>query len=90
MSDTVSRVLPSKPFTTPMPAVTPPCMSAADVVRILRRACEDLGGQKRWAEAAELSPQYVNDVLAGRKAPGELMCLALGLERVVTYRRRGS
>lgn len=44
--------------------------------------------QVAWAKAHGVSPAYVSDVLAGRREPGKLVLDALGLERVVTYRRK--
>lgn len=44
--------------------------------------------QVAWAKANGVSPAYVSDVLAGRREPGKLVLDALGLERVVTYRRK--
>lgn len=44
--------------------------------------------QTAWAKANGVSPAYVSDILAGRREPGKLVLDALGLERVVTYRRK--
>ncbi len=57
------------------------------MLALLRRRCDDAGGQASWAAANGVSPQYVNDVLHGRREPGEGILRPLGLERVVTYRR---
>jgi hypothetical protein len=63
-------------------------LTAADVVRRLRAAVDSVGDQKTWAQAQDLSPSYVNDVLRGRREPGESILVALGLERVVIFRER--
>lgn len=42
---------------------------------------------KTWCEANAVSPQYVVDVMRGRRAPGRKILTILGLERIVTYRR---
>jgi hypothetical protein len=34
------------------------------------------------------APAYVNDVLNERREPGDKILEALGIERIVTYRRR--
>jgi transcriptional regulator with XRE-family HTH domain len=62
-------------------------MTEHDVVALLRRRCEAPESQASFARAAGVSQQYVNDVLKRDKAPGEAILRALGLERVVTYRR---
>jgi transcriptional regulator with XRE-family HTH domain len=58
-----------------------------DVLEVLRRKCE---GRTQNAVAAELgvSPAYLSDVLNQRKEPGEGILEPLGIERVVTYRRK--
>jgi DNA-binding transcriptional regulator YdaS (Cro superfamily) len=56
-----------------------------DVVSRLRAACKEAGGQARWASAAGVTPQYVSDVLLGRRAPGDAVVRPLGLERDVRY-----
>lgn len=44
--------------------------------------------QAEWARKHGVSPAYVSDVLAGRREPGKLVLDALGLERVITYRKK--
>lgn len=51
----------------------------------LREECEKAGGQARWAEQNGVSAAYVNDVLHGRRDPGDSICAPLGLRRLVTY-----
>lgn len=62
-------------------------MTADDVRKMLRKACDAAGSQKAWAEQAGVTPQYVQDVLSARREPAERICAALGVERVTTYRR---
>lgn len=65
-------------------------MTADDVRKLLTKACEAhraIGGQKAWAKINGLSPAYVSDVLSGRREPGESICRALGIRRVVSYRK---
>ncbi len=52
---------------------------------LLRTECEKMGGQKEWAEAANVSAPYVSDVLNNRRQPGESITRALGYRRVVQY-----
>lgn len=47
-----------------------------------------LPSQTAWAKANGISPAYVSDVIAGRREPGKLILDALGLERVITYRKK--
>lgn len=44
------------------------------------------GLQANFAEAHGLSRAYVNDVLRGRRDPGEKILKAVGALRIVTYR----
>ncbi|KKK63354.1 hypothetical protein LCGC14_2995130 [marine sediment metagenome] len=61
-------------------------MLTVDEVRLeLWKAVETEGTQKAWAENRDLSPQYISDVLNGRREPGPLILAGLGLRRVVTY-----
>lgn len=62
-------------------------MTTDKVRDILRKACRKAGGQSQWAGLNGMSGVYVSDVLAGRKEPAGKMLTALGLERVVTYRK---
>lgn len=59
-----------------------------DILATLRRQVDSAGSQKALAARLGVSPQYLNDVLLGRKEPGEGILEPLGLERVVSYRRR--
>ena len=58
------------------------------VLALLRRRCDEAGGQKVWARANGISTAYVSDVLNGRREPGDGILRPLGLEKVVTYRRK--
>jgi hypothetical protein len=62
-------------------------MTAEKVREMLRNVCRKAGGQSQWAGLNGMSGVYVSDVLAGRKEPAGKMLAALGLERVVTYRK---
>lgn len=54
-------------------------LSASDVRNRLRKACEQAGAQAQWAINHDVSPQFVNDVLNDRRAPGPAITRALGL-----------
>lgn len=61
-------------------------MTAEEVRQLLHSACLKAGGRKCFAEQADISQQYICDVLNGRREPGQSVLEALGLERVITYR----
>ena len=44
--------------------------------------------QKDVAAKLGVSQQYLSDVLTGRRAPGKSILDALGLEKVISYRRK--
>ena len=58
----------------------------ADLIAILRSECGRAGGQQAWARRKGFSPQYVNDVLRGRRDVSEAMANALGFVREVRFR----
>ncbi len=62
-------------------------MSEAEVIKCLRGLIDERhgGDQASWARENDLSAQYVNDVLRGRRSPGPRMLDALNLRRVVLY-----
>jgi DNA-binding transcriptional regulator YdaS (Cro superfamily) len=62
-------------------------MTLDQVLALLRRQCDEAGGQAAWAKAVGVSPSYVSDVLVGRREPGAGILRHLGLVRVVTYRK---
>lgn len=63
-------------------------MTADNVRALLKRSCDAAGSQSAWAKANNATPAYVSDVLAGRREPGPAICEALGIERVVIYRKK--
>lgn len=60
-------------------------MPVEDVRRQLERQCTALGSQKRFSEIHKVSIPYVNDVLHGRREPGEKILKALKMKRVTGY-----
>lgn len=56
-----------------------------DVRTLLMEACARSGGQKPWADANDVSPQYVSDVINGRREPGKAIASALGLESQTVF-----
>ena len=53
----------------------------------LRAAVKTAGGQKKFAEQIEVSPQYICDCLSGRRDVGIGISRALGFEPVTMYVR---
>lgn len=53
----------------------------------LRQACNEAGSQAAWADANDVSPAYLSDVLNKRRDISESFAKALGYERVVLYRK---
>lgn len=62
-------------------------MNADEVRRLLARKCRCAGGVTAYAQQIGASRELVRLVLVGRREPAGLVLDALGLERVVTYRR---
>lgn len=62
-------------------------MKTIDPLAELRRAVAAAGTNRQWALAHGLSRAYVGEVLNGKKEPGPVILEALGLEKVVIYRR---
>lgn len=58
----------------------------SDVRKLLRKACEEAGSQKAWADQHSVSEAYVSDVLKSRREPGEAILDGLGIDKVVSYR----
>ena len=55
------------------------------VRRQLELKCTALGSQKRFSQKHHVSLPYVNDVLNGRREPGEKILKALKMKRVIGY-----
>ena len=53
----------------------------------LRAAVKEAGGQKKFADLIEVSPQYVCDCLNGRRDIGVSIARPLGFEPVTMYAR---
>lgn len=63
-------------------------MTKNELIQYLQRMADEAGSQKDLASRLGVSAAYLGDVLHGRREPGDKILLALGLERVVTYRER--
>jgi hypothetical protein len=56
------------------------------VLDMLREAIAQVGSQYQWATKYKLSPQYVSDVLRGRRNMGPAILKALGVEAITQCR----
>lgn len=61
-------------------------MTKEQVVKRIRDKVRSCEGQTRAADSYGVTPQHLNDVLAGNRAPGPKLLKGMGLERVVTYK----
>ena len=61
-------------------------MDGMQALEALKSAVAAAGTMTKWAEAHGFSQPYVSDVVYGRRPIGPRMLMALGLEKVVTYR----
>jgi hypothetical protein len=64
-----------------------PWIGLFEVVEMLKTATA--GNRSRWARRHGVSPQYVNDVIHGRRLPGDKITQALGLEKALLWRVPG-
>jgi hypothetical protein len=60
-------------------------MTKEDLLIKLQRMTKGHGSKVALARSLEVSPQFLGDLLAGRRDPGEKMLTALGLRKVVSY-----
>lgn len=54
-------------------------MTEADVRKLIRNRCADVGGQSEFARMCGVRPQFVSMVLAGNRSPSEAICKVLGV-----------
>jgi hypothetical protein len=65
-------------------------MNSNAVRKLLRDACKAHGGESGFARHAGVTPQLINAVLRGAREPRGKVLDALGLEAVITYRKKPS
>ena len=56
------------------------------VIARLEAEIEEAGSQKGWAVSHGFSPQFVTDVLKGRRRVSDNLARALGFRRMVSWR----
>jgi len=52
----------------------------SDVIRLLRKRCEQEGGQAALARKLGLSRQYIEQVLSGKRVPSDAIAATLGIK----------
>jgi DNA-binding transcriptional regulator YdaS (Cro superfamily) len=60
-------------------------MTEKQALERLQQSVKAAGGQKAWAARHGVSPQFVCDVLHGRRGLTDTICQALGLIRETVY-----
>jgi DNA-binding transcriptional regulator YdaS (Cro superfamily) len=68
----------------------PDLLTEKDLLDLIRQGVDQAGNQKTYAKQCGVHPQYLNNVLHGSKSLGPTIRAALGVERVVYYRRQGA
>lgn len=63
-------------------------MDATDVLELVKRGVEGAGSQKDFATAHGMSQGFLHDVLNGRRDLSDKVLEAVGVERIITYRRK--
>jgi len=63
-------------------------MTDDKLIDLLRREIAAAGGQSAFARKAGISPQYISEVLRWNKPIGPRLLDALGIEKIITYRRK--
>jgi hypothetical protein len=63
-------------------------LTEQDIRDRLRAAIKQAGSQAAFARQHNISLQYINDVMNGRRDMGQKILDALGIEKIVTYRER--
>jgi hypothetical protein len=63
-------------------------MNLDALLKLLNRQVKDAGSQGAWAERNGVPPSLVSAVLRRERAPSTSILEALGLEKVVIYKRK--
>ncbi len=63
-------------------------LNEAELIKHIESLVYMAGGQKAAARSMGISPQYLNDVLQGRRSPGPKLLQAIGYTKAETLYRR--
>jgi hypothetical protein len=55
------------------------------ILKALNKCIKDAGTQVAAAKRLGISPAYLNDLINGRRSPGEKVLAGLNLKKIVTY-----
>ena len=64
-------------------------MNKEEVRALLAEATKEAGSPGAWSKKHSIAPAYVIDVLNSRRDAGPLILTALGIEKTVSYARKG-
>lgn len=64
-------------------------MTAKEVRMLLLNKAQALKSREALAAQLRVSPQYLGDVILGRREPGKKILAAIGFERVTLYAQIG-
>ncbi len=64
-------------------------LDEAAVRGLLERRCREVGGRAEWARQVREYVTVVNECLSGKRRPSPRILAELGLERVISYRKKG-
>ena len=62
-------------------------IGAGHLLYLLAAACAAAGSQREWAKANGISPQYLTDILKGRRQPNDRIARCIGWRRVVAFEK---
>ena len=65
-----------------------PLFTVNHVIRLLEILLAEHRTQKRLSEYLGVTQQYVNDIIHGRRSPGDSILKPLGLQKVICYKER--
>lgn len=63
-------------------------LTKAEFLDVVRKACVDAGSQRALAEALNMDPSHLSEVLSGKRGVTEKIMAPLGYELVEYYRKK--
>ena len=65
-----------------------PYFDIRQIMELIMSECDIEGGIRPWADARGLHPSIIDKFLAGQRGPAPQLLDALGLEKVVVYKKK--
>lgn len=65
----------------------PEILSVSDLMRLVLAESDLEGGIRPWSTNRNLHPSIVDKFLSGQRGPAPQLLAALGIEKIVAYRR---